>query len=72
MTRLTGWCGRLLQKSKKTKRQETKIKYDHRYSYDAVGNRLELIKHKGEEDGKQIKETYSYDAGNRLLGLDTG
>ena len=55
--------------SSKKKKHETKIKYDHRYSYDAVGNRLELIKHKGEEDGKQIKETYSYDAGNRLLGL---
>ncbi len=62
---------RLVQETKKqeSKKQEVKIKYDHQYSYDAAGNRVELIKHKGEKDGQQIKETYSYDAGNRLLGL---
>ncbi|OGX10542.1 MAG: hypothetical protein A2Y05_01365 [Omnitrophica WOR_2 bacterium GWA2_53_43] len=56
------------KKKQETKKQEVKIRHDHQYTYDAVGNRVELIKHKGEEDGKQIKE-YSYDAGNRLISL---
>ena len=62
---------RLVQETKKqeSKKQEAKVKYDHQYSYDAVGNRVETIEHKGGADGKQIKETYSYDAGNRLLSL---
>ena len=42
---------RLVQETKKqessSKKQEAKVKYDHQYSYDAVGNRVELIKHKG-------------------------
>ena len=56
-------------KEESKKKGDAKIEYDHQYSYDAVGNRLEVIKHKDDEDDKQIKETYSYDAGNHLLSL---
>ena len=58
------------KESKKGKKgAEEKIKYDYQYTYDPMGNRRELIKHKEDEDDKQITETYSYDTGSRLLSL---